>query len=297
MKNKDNRIKLAIMGISGLFICIGILLLISFKYLNKPKWDPVDMGYLGYREIIFVGDSRTVNMEQVNTYQGVKFVGKYGEGLNWLKEEGWDELEELVKEQRSPMSTAVIFNLGVNDYKYNADNYIPYFREIATTLEEQNCYLFYMSVNPIEEAKLKENPKFADRTNDEIQAFNEKLREGLKESGYVWLDMNQTLQEHGFATKDGLHYTKINSSYILSRAIKMMLDAGAYTQDYCWCKMDGNWYAIRWKNNSRVKNAWIHDGKGKFYLDPNGRLVRDGRQKDENGDLCEVGSTGRAKGN
>lgn len=275
-----------------LLTTIVIFLLVRLTTGVGAQWEKIDMGYLGYQEIVFIGDSRTVAMERCNTYENVKFVADYGRGLNWFKKEGYDRLMDILKKNNSPQPIVLVFNLGVNDYKYNSENYVPYFQEIAQMLRDQNCYLFYMSVNPVEEKKLEKSTDYAMRTNEEIREFNQRLKNGLKED-YVWLDMNSVLEKRGFSTREGLHYSSATTGYILSRGIQMVVNADAYPQEYCWRRKAGNWYALRWKDNSVVKNAWIQDGEGKFYLDEDGHLLRGQELPDEDGKTCIVGNSGR----
>lgn len=273
---------------------IGIFLLIKLTTGIGFQWEKIDMGYLGYQKIIFIGDSRVLAMEENNTYDDVEFVGDYGKGLKWFRKEGYSQLMDLLKNNNSPQPIALVFNLGINDYRYNSDKYVPYFRKIAQKLRDQNCYLFYMSVNPVEEEKLKQQEEYVMRTNEEIQKFNQKLKEGLGED-YVWLDMSSELERKGFATREGLHYCDSTVGYILSRSLKMVMDAGVYPQEYCWRRKAGNWYAFQWKDNSVVKSAWIRDGEGEFYLDKKGRLQMDKELTDQNGTVYTVGRTGRRK--
>lgn len=278
--------------IMTVFLAVGMLLLTKMAFGIGFQWEKIDPGYLGYQRIIFVGDSRTLAMERCNTYKNVEFVGDYGKGLNWFKKEGYDRLMELLKKNNSPQPIALVFNLGVNDYKYNSEKYVPYFQRIAQRLRDENCYLFYMSVNPVDEEKLEKNTEYTMRTNEEIQIFNQKLQDGLKED-YIWLDMSTALVKKGFSTREGLHYSSATSVYILSRGIQMVMNANAYLQEYCWRRRAGNWYALRWEDNSVVKNAWIQDGEGEFYLDEDGHLLREQELVDENGNMCMVGNSGR----
>ena len=50
---------------------------------------------------------------------------------------------------------------------------------------------------------------------------------------------------------------------------------------------------MRWEDNSVVKNAWIQDGEGEFYLDEDGHLLREQEIADEDGNMCMVGNSGR----
>lgn len=271
---------------------IGLLLLILLSTGIGLQWEKIDMGYLGYQKIIFVGDSRTAAMEDSNPYKEIDFVAARGKGLNWFRKEGYAQLMDILKKNNSPQPIALVFNLGLNDYQYNSEKYVPYFLKIAQTLRDQNCYLFYMSINPVKEEELKSHTEYVMRTNQEIQAFNQQLQEGLK-GEYFWLDMNTALKEKGFSTRDGLHYSDATTGYLLSYGIQMVLDAACYPQDYCWRRREGNWYALHWEDGTIVKNTWIQDGEGEFYLDEDGQLLRNQEITDEGGNVVTVGNSGR----
>lgn len=257
----------------------------------QDEWKPVDMKYRGYQKIIFAGDSRTVHMEKLSAFDDVEFVGLSGKGLKWFQEEGYGQLLQKVEENDSPMPTAVVFNLGVNDYRNRSDEYIVYFKDIAKELKNKNCYLFYMSVNPVESRKLTKSG-LKPRYNKGIRQFNRALKEGLKED-YTWLAVDEALEKKGYTTRDGLHFRSGSYIYILSEAVQMVLDSGAYSQDYCWRQKGGDWHALRWEDSVSVKNAWIRDGEGEFCLDGEGRLLRSQELPDQQGQPCAVGATGR----
>lgn len=271
---------------------IGILLLILLSTGIGLQWEKIDLGYLGYQRIIFIGDSRTAAMEDNNPYKDIDFVAARGEGLRWFKEEGYAQLMEILERNNTPQPIALVFNLGVNDYKSNSEKYISYFQEIAQTLRDQNCYLFYMSINPVEEEKLRGNTGYTMRTNKGIQTFNQRLKDGL-EGEYFWLDMNTALKNKGFSTTDGLHYSDAATGYILAQGIRMVVDAECYPQEYCWRRREGNWYALGWEDDRAVKNMWIRDGEGEFYLDEDGQLLRNQKIMDEEGNMVTVGNSGR----
>lgn len=149
-----------------------------------------------------------------------------------------------------------------------------------------------MSINPVEEEKLRGNTGYTMRTNQGIQTFNQRLKDGL-EGEYFWLDMNTALKKKGFSTTDGLHYSDAATGYILAQGIRMVVDAECYPQEYCWRRREGNWYALGWEDDRIVKNMWIRDGEGEFYLDEDGQLLRNQEIMDEERNMVTVGNSGR----
>lgn len=141
--------------------------------------------------LVFVGDSRTIGMrDAVN--DGCTYIGKEGEGYMWFSSEGVQELDAVLA--GNPGQT-VIFNFGVND-PANISLYI----DLYTALEETypGASFYYMSVNPLIDSE------GFNTTNEMISIFNATLQSAFPDS---YLDCNSYLNEIGFETVDGLHYT------------------------------------------------------------------------------------------
>lgn len=149
---------------------------------------------------IFVGDSRTVGMHDALFSDGgndsCSFIAKSGEGFYWLYHDGIVELEEKLREE--PYAT-VIFNLGVNDLKEEAQ-YVDFYEELFSIYHDPSFYI--MSVNPVVDEKC------SGASNAEIEAFNERMQEEFPDK---YLDCYNYLLEQGFETVDGLHYS--NDTY------------------------------------------------------------------------------------
>lgn len=205
---------------------------VIFNRSAEPNLSKRDMAVpTQYKHIIFVGDSRTYALEQFlnqkygkSAFKKVEFIGKPGSNLNWLKKTGSKRLKKLLEKNKKNgeyEKTAIIFNHGVNNVKHtNGDiniktliqNYCSYMRELATILEEKNCDLYYMSVNPIN-AGTKSAPE--KRKGEEIRQFNNGIKNGLK-GLYDYIDTYHYLVKNGYGTAhrldaqdrdDGTHYT------------------------------------------------------------------------------------------
>lgn len=192
-----------------------------------------------YSRIIFVGDSRTVMMGKtlIGQYQNsvsdkVSFICKGGQGLKWMKETAQGTLVETLKAAETDGgTTAVVFNLGVNDlihrrdtkfdYKAKASEYITYMKSLSKQLAGFDCRLFYMSVNPVNTA-MKHT-----RKESEVRGFNQALQKGLKDS-FTWIDTYSYLMQFGYTTHnefrggldDGLHYSMKTYKRIYSLVIR-----------------------------------------------------------------------------
>ena len=177
-----------------------------------------------YKGIIFLGDSRTERLmrtlkcQNINySKKNVSFVCKGGVGIWWLKDKGYQQLLSVLENMDSndKRPVALVFNFGVNDLG-NSDEYIAFFKSIAPTLKAKNCRLYIMSVNPVNNAILKNLGKVA-RNECDLISFNAKLRSSLA-GQYTYIDTYSWLMMTGYSTDngasgsdsgedDGLHYT------------------------------------------------------------------------------------------
>lgn len=194
-----------------------------------------------YKQVIFVGDSRTNRMQLTLRLSGlslssekVSFVYREGYGLSWLKAEGYTQLLETIGNGKRGKSTAVIFNLGINDLE-NISGYVSYLKKISTELKERNCELYLMSVNPVNNVLVNARGK-KDRPEETIRNFNTVMQRNLcKESvGYTYIDSYSYLMQYGYGTDgsgygydigvdDGLHYTVKTYKRIYRYCIKSIL--------------------------------------------------------------------------
>lgn len=209
--------------------------------LTQTDMTQVDLWKRKYKQIIFVGDSRTERMQTtLNKAFGssstvtwnVEFVAKSGMGLDWLKGEGTTSLLNVVNKNYSTQSpTAVIFNLGVNDLS-NASSYVTYMKTLATTLKKKNCKLFYMSVNP-GNSKTMENAGHQARSEASVRQFNNTIRAQLAGT-YTFIDTYTWLMQTGYSTNasksgtdnkvdDGLHYTTKTYKRIFYHCLEYLL--------------------------------------------------------------------------
>lgn len=143
---------------------------------------------------IFVGDSRYVGMEPYQMEEDV-FICEIGEGYEFLAAHLYDIKSNIIDK-----NTVVVIGLGVNDFKYNSENYINMINELA---DEELCTICYMLVNPVDDNIIAYNGY--NITNEEIDEFNEKMCASLNEKVMI-IDTNTYLKSYGYNTEDGLHY-------------------------------------------------------------------------------------------
>ena len=188
-----------------------------------------------YKQVIFVGDSRTEFMENVlkgmggSAIKNVKFVCSAGKGLDWFATTGWAQLYSIVQHDSNSIlakKTAVIFNFGVNDLsKYKS--YVEYYNWIAPQLNSRGCELYFMSVNPLNRLMLPNAGK-ADRSEAAVRSFNDYMKANLS-SAYNYIDMYSYLKSTGYSfasdhygtgtIDDGLHYTTRTYKRIYAKCI------------------------------------------------------------------------------
>ena len=202
---------------------------------NLPAEELPQLNPYQYKQVVFVGDSRTEFMSNVlknmpaNVTENVKFVCKRGEGYKWLISTGYQELYRLVEHDTNSIlqrKTAVIFNFGVNDLKKYKE-YAAYYNLIEPVLTSKGCELYFMSVNPMNR-KMLSNAGRADRSEAELRKMNDYLRENLS-SAYTYIDMYSYLKSTGYSfasdhygvgtIDDGLHYTAATYKRIYARCL------------------------------------------------------------------------------
>lgn len=149
------------------------------------------------QEYIFVGDSRTVGMEAVRQNENTTYIGKVSMGYQWLSGHAGKTLQKHL--DKNP-TAKVIFAFGINDLG-NVDHYISYYRSMMQKYPQARFYV--MSVNPVEHKKAKKHNYTV--KNAQIKEFNTAMQVAFGSS--VYIDTYTYLQQSGFETVDGIHYT------------------------------------------------------------------------------------------
>lgn len=203
--------------------------------MDIPQVELPQVDFYKYKQVIFVGDSRTEYMQNALEKLGesattnVKFVCEAGKGLSWLQSTGFGELYSLVQNDTNSLlskKTAVIFNFGVNDLKKYKE-YVAYYNFIEPSLTNKGCELYFMSVNPINRKMLALAGK-SDRSEAAVRSFNTYLKENLS-SSYTYIDMYSYLKATGYSFSsdhsgtggidDGLHYTAKTYKRIFTKCL------------------------------------------------------------------------------
>lgn len=177
-----------------------------------------------FSKVYFVGDSRTNGMKTAlgtNAPSNVEFIAENGMGLNWFQTEGFYQLYRDVRSQSKQTRKAVIINLGANDLK-NSGSYTKYMKAVAKKLKPYNCRMYYLSVNPVNSAMIKNYMGYATKTEAQVKAFNKMIYSSLctgKSKTYTYINTCTNLQKYGWISSrnntdnfDGVHYS--NETYL-----------------------------------------------------------------------------------
>ncbi|MBR3278771.1 MAG: hypothetical protein IKG01_07765 [Lachnospiraceae bacterium] len=159
---------------------------------------------VSYEDLIFVGDSRFVGMDDaLDGYcdADVRIVAEVGQGLAWLK--------KTIPDLYGESGKTIIFNLGVNDL-YNASAYVEFYNNLPQDFVENNT-LIIMTVNPVDEQREAECG-YAIK-NADIETFNDTMKNSLDKICFKMIDSYTYVSMCKFGTTDGLHYT--NQTYRL----------------------------------------------------------------------------------
>lgn len=168
----------------------------------------------GFTRVIFVGDSRFVQMRNVAGENSHVWIAKVSQGYVWLTRKALSQIDEAVES-----GTKVLLNLGVND-TWDADAYIKLVNEKAAEWMEQGAQVYYASVNPVKDGRYV--------TVKDVERFNEKMQSGL-DPEIGWIDSYSWLEETGYTLTDGLHFDNETSE----RLYRYYLEAlGMESKDY-----------------------------------------------------------------
>ena len=142
-------------------------------------------------DIIFVGDSRFVQMKNAVGENPYLWIAKGSQGYDWFSGEAVAQIDAAVQS-----GTKILINFGVNDVG-NEKSYAELVNRKAAEWEEKGAEVYYASVNPVEDGRYV--------TEEKVEKFNEKLQEDLN-SAVEWIDSFSWLMEHGYTLTDGLHF-------------------------------------------------------------------------------------------
>ncbi len=140
---------------------------------------------------LFVGDSRTVQLEMAVGSSDKAYIAEVGEGYSYFKNTALSQISNYAGQ-----GTNMIINFGVNDLA-NASKYIELVNNNIDAWTAAGITVYYAAVTPVGEGTTV--------SNAQIENFNSKLHSEL-DSRVKWIDGYSYLSQTGFSTPDGLHY-------------------------------------------------------------------------------------------
>lgn len=151
------------------------------------------------RQIVFIGDSRTVGMNNAVGKDGNIWSAKVGMGYSWMKNTGVPAVEANINS-----NTDVVILMGVNDVRSTSytSKYISYINDKAAAWTALGANVYYVSVNPI----TFESKSYPGISNTLIEAWNTSMIQGLSEN-VTYIDTYSQVSGQ-LSSKDGIHYSK-----------------------------------------------------------------------------------------
>lgn len=154
--------------------------------------------------IIFVGDSRTVQMREAVGDNPYTWIAENSRGYKWLRDNAMTRIDNNVGQ-----GTKIVILLGVNDANHYRD-YLELVNAKVAGWVGAGASVYFSSCNQV-----WPNPYTSE---EEVATFNQKMREGLS-SEVIWIDSFSYLEGAGYKLLDGLHfdadtYIKLYSFYL-----------------------------------------------------------------------------------
>ncbi len=143
--------------------------------------------------LIILGDCRTEAMQSLGIGNAI-YIGKVSMGYNWLASTAGPRLERYLS--MYPEST-VVFNFGLNDYQYQKNQYLQYYKRFIAKHPKLDMYI--MSINPVTGVGAY------NVCNATIKPFNDAMKKAFPEQ---YLDCYSYLLKAGYYARDGQHYDK-----------------------------------------------------------------------------------------
>ena len=142
--------------------------------------------------VIFVGDSRFVQMKNSVGENPCTWIAESGKGYKWFNENAVARIDNCVGK-----GSKILINLGVND-PGNLKNYLALVNAKADEWAGKGATVYYASVNPV-----WDNPYV---TEEQVEYFNSQMKSGLNGNVH-WIDSHSYLNTIGYKLVDGLHYS------------------------------------------------------------------------------------------
>lgn len=196
--------------------------------------------------VVYIGDSRTEGLRDVNSDSKNTFICLSSMGYDWMLSTAFPQAESYA----SP-GTAFVILMGVNDL-YHQNSYISAINQKAAEWKKKGAVVYFASVGPVQ------NDPYT--SNSEIESFNRALKNGLS-SDVGYIDLYGELNKSGYQTVDGTHYTNAVSKNILSFIGKQVALGGSGNSDpyatdgnkVWWCRNNKEMALLEYKVSDWTK--------------------------------------------
>lgn len=250
MEEMKNQWKMTLVG-GFILVCLMLFPSMTADAAKKVKYD----------KLIFVGDSRMVEMSDLVADDNTQYIARRGIGVNWLERTGYPKLRKAVKKTKG--KKAVVFFIGIND-TYNVNRYISALNSYYKPLKEADCDVYYLSLTPT-----TPNPKTPSKSTGSVKVFNAKMKSGLRK-GIRYLDIFGYFR-WGINSVDGVHYTDSSYSSIHTYFLRQLKKYGTVKKGkYNWRYQNGSWYCYN-KKGKLYKSRFLELGSGKCYVNSKGK--------------------------
>lgn len=196
--------------------------------------------------VVYIGDSRTEGLRDVNSDSKNTFICLSSMGYDWMLSTAFPQAESYASS-----GTAFVILMGVNDL-YHQNSYISAINQKAAEWKKKGAVVYFASVGPVQ------NDPYT--SNSEIESFNRALKNGLS-SDVGYIDLYEELNKSGYQTVDGTHYTNAVSKNILSFIGKQVALGGSGNSDpyatdgnkVWWCRNNKEMALLEYKVSDWTK--------------------------------------------
>lgn len=196
--------------------------------------------------VVYIGDSRTEGLRDVNSDSKNTFICLSSMGYDWMLSTAFPQAEPYASS-----GTAFVILMGVNDL-YHQNSYISAINQKAAEWKKKGAVVYFASVGPVQ------NDPYT--SNSEIESFNRALKNGLS-SDVGYIDLYGELNKSGYQTVDGTHYTNAVSKNILSFIGKQVALGGSGNSDpyatdgnkVWWCRNNKEMALLEYKVSDWTK--------------------------------------------
>lgn len=196
--------------------------------------------------VVYIGDSRTEGLRDVNSDSKNTFICLSSMGYDWMLSTAFPQAESYASS-----GTAFVILMGVNDL-YHQNSYISAINQKAAEWKKKGAVVYFASVGPVQ------NDPYT--SNNEIESFNRALKNGLS-SDVGYIDLYGELNKSGYQTVDGTHYTNAVSKNILSFIGKQVALGGSGNSDpyatdgnkVWWCRNNKEMALLEYKVSDWTK--------------------------------------------